>query len=276
MDTPRYAVNCSIMMKDRPLEGRLSAVREAGFEAVELWWPFPTATPADAEVEAFVDTVRDSGLRLVGLNLYAGDMPAGDRGIISWPGREDEVRANVRIVRRIAEALDCRAFNALYGNRLPGATAAEQDDLAVRNLGHVAAELGAIGGTVLVEPVSGTEAYPLKTADDAVAVIDRVERGTGAENLGLLLDVYHLAANGDDVAAAIDRHRSRVRHVQAADAPGRGAPGTGELPLGAWITDLVGGGHDGWIALEHTGEGADPFAWTRGSTLPGLPGGANP
>ncbi|SHJ68320.1 hydroxypyruvate isomerase [Nocardiopsis flavescens] len=271
MDTPRYAVNCSIMMKDRPLEERLSAVREAGFGAVELWWPFPTATPSEAETAAFTATVRDSGLRLVGLNLYAGDMPGGDRGVLSWPGHEDEVLANARTVRRIAEELDCRAFNALYGNRRPDATAQDQDAVAVRNLGLVAAELGAIGGTVLIEPVSGTEAYPLKTADDAVAVIERVERETGATGLGLLLDVYHLATNGDDVSAALERHRGLIRHVQLADAPGRGAPGTGGLALAAWVEDLVGGGYDGWIALEHAGGGDDPFAWTRETDLPGVP-----
>ncbi|NKZ01641.1 TIM barrel protein [Nocardiopsis dassonvillei subsp. albirubida] len=260
------------MMKDRPPEQRLAAVREAGFEAVEFWWPFAEPVPAEAEIESFVDTVRASGLRLVGLNLFAGDMPGGDRGVVSWPDRAEELRANTAVVRRIGEALGCRSFNALYGNRRADVSDAGQDAAAVRALGEVAGELARIGGTVLVEPVSGTPAYPLRTADDAVRVIERVERETGADNLGLLFDVYHLAANGDDVPAALARHRERVRHVQVADAPGRGAPGTGELPLRDWVTELAGGGYAGWTALEHTGDGPDPFGWTRSSDLPGLPG----
>ncbi len=274
MGTPRYAVNCSIMMKDRPPEERLAAVREAGFEAVEFWWPFAEPVPAEAEVESFVDTVRASGLRLVGLNLFAGDMPGGDRGVVSWPDRAEELRANAAVVRRIAEALGCRSFNALYGNRRADVSDAEQDAAAVRALGEVAGTLAEIGGTVLIEPVSGASSYPLLTADDAVAVIERVERETGADNLGLLFDVYHLAVNGDDVPAALARHRGRVGHVQVADAPGRGAPGTGGLPLRDWVGDLAGGGYDGWTALEHAGEGPDPFGWTRSSDLPGLPGAA--
>ncbi|QUX28080.1 TIM barrel protein [Nocardiopsis akebiae] len=274
MGTPRYAVNCSIMMKDRPPEQRLAAVREAGFEAVEFWWPFAEPVPAEAEVESFVDTVRASGLRLVGLNLFAGDMPGGDRGVVSWPDRAGELRANAAVVRRIGEALGCRSFNALYGNRRADVSDAEQDAAAVRALGEVAGTLAEIGGTVLIEPVSGAPSYPLLTADDAVAVIERVEHETGADNLRLLFDVYHLAVNGDDVPAALARHRGRVGHVQVADAPGRGAPGTGGLPLRGWMRDLDGGGYDGWAALEHAGDGPDPFGWTRSSDLPGLPGAA--
>lgn len=273
METPRYAVNCSIMMKDRPPEQRLAAVREAGFEAVEFWWPFAEATPSEHEVEGFVSMVRASGLRLVGLNLYAGDMPGGDRGVVSWPDRAEELRAHTAVVRRIGEALDCRSFNALYGNRRADAPDVEQDAAAVRALGEAAGTLAEIGGTVLVEPVSGAPDYPLLTADEAVAVIDRVADETGADNLRLLLDVYHLAVNGDDVPAATARHRDRVGHVQLADAPGRGAPGTGALPLRDWVLDLARGGYDGWTALEHAGDGDAPFAWTRSCDLPGLPGG---
>lgn len=259
MPEPQFAVNCSILLTHLPLRERLDAVRAAGFEAAEFWWPFPTATPGDAEVEAFVDAVRASGLALAGLNLFAGDLPAGERGVVSWPGREDELLASVRVAAYVGAELGCRNFNALYGNRLPGHDPAEQDAVADRNLSVAAAELP---GTVLIEPVSGIDAYPLRTAAQAVAVADRV----GASGVGLLLDVYHLSVNGDDVAAAIERFRGRIAHVQLADAPGRGAPGTGTLPLRAWVDDLVDGGYDGWMALEHVSDDADPFAWrTEGS-----------
>lgn len=261
MPEPRFAVNCSILLTGLPLRERLDTVRAAGFEAVEFWWPFPTATPGDAEVEAFVDAVRASGLRLIGLNLFAGDLPAGERGVVSWPGREDEFLSSVRVATYVADELGCRRFNALYGNRLPGRDPAEQDAIAVGNLAAAATGLGVVDATVLLEPVSGIDAYPLRTAAQVVAVADRVAEATGRTNLGLLLDVYHLAVNGDDVSDAIELYRDRIAHVQLADAPGRGAPGTGSLPLQEWIDDLVAGGYDGWMALEHVSADADPFAW---------------
>ena len=78
---------------------------------------------------------------------------------------------------------------------------------------------------MLVEPVSGPKPYPLRTAADAVAVVDRVA-AAGAANVGFLCDLYHLAINGDDVDAAIAAYADRIAHVQIADAPGRGEPGT--------------------------------------------------
>ena len=50
----RYTVNASILLTDLPLLERPAAVRQAGFDAVEFWWPFSVAVPTDAEVDAFV------------------------------------------------------------------------------------------------------------------------------------------------------------------------------------------------------------------------------
>ncbi|MGI8592304.1 MAG: hydroxypyruvate isomerase family protein [Nakamurella sp.] len=247
----RYEVNCSILFTELPLLERPAAAKAAGFDAVEFWWPFGLAVPTDADVDRFVAAVRDAGVALAGLNFYAGDMPGGDRGLVSWPARAAEFRDNVAVTVSIAEQLGCKAFNALYGNRVDGVAPEEQDDLAVQNLALAAAGVESIGGTVLVEPVSGADRYPLLTAAQAVAVIDRVATETGQRNLGLLADLYHLAVNGDDVDAAIARFASRAAHVQIADAPGRNEPGTGNLPLLRQLDALQDAGYAGWVGLEY-------------------------
>ena len=83
----RFDVNCSILFTELPVLQRPAAARAAGFTAVEFWWPWGEAVPADADVDAFVRAVRDAGVDLVGLNFFAGDMPGGDRGLVSWPER---------------------------------------------------------------------------------------------------------------------------------------------------------------------------------------------
>ncbi|MEV4171039.1 TIM barrel protein [Nonomuraea sp. NPDC049709] len=251
----RWTVNCSILYTDLPLLERPAAAAADGFTAVEFWWPWPVAVPGDREVEGFVRAVEDAGVRLTGLNFFAGDMPAGDRGLVSWPGRSRELLDNIPVVAAIGERLGCRAFNALYGNRIDGADPKEQDDQAVELLTACAR---GVRGTVLLEPVSGAPRYPLLTAADAVAVLDRLGE---VPNVGLLADFYHLAVNGDDVPAAIERYAGRIAHVQIADAPGRGAPGEGELPLRRWIDDVRAAGYDGYVGLEYRSEGPDAFAW---------------
>lgn len=258
-----YEVNCSILFTELPLLERPAAAKRAGFDAVEFWWPFAVAVPSDREVEGLVRAVEDAGVRLVGLNFFAGDMPGGDRGLVSWPARSAEFRDNLEVTVGIGERLGCRAFNALYGNRVEGANPGAQDELAVENLALAGRAAERIGATVLVEPVSGAPRYPLLTAADAVAVIDRVAGGTGVGNLGLLCDLYHLATNGDDLDRVIATYGDRVAHVQIADAPGRHEPGTGTLDLDRHLGRLAAAGYDGWVGLEYqpSGASADSFAW---------------
>ena len=259
----RYEVNCSILFTELPLLGRPAAVKAAGFDAVEFWWPFAEAVPTDKDVDAFVAAIQDAGVQLVGLNFFAGDMPSGDRGLVSWPARSGEFRDNIEVTVAIGERLGCRAFNALYGNRVDGVSPEAQDELGAENLALAAQAADRIGGTVLVEPVSGAARYPLTTAADALAVIDRVQQAYGADNVGLLADLYHLAVNSDDVDAVIAAHAARVAHVQIADAPGRNEPGTGELPLDRQLAALEAAGYAGWVGLEYkpSTTSADSFGW---------------
>jgi hydroxypyruvate isomerase len=200
-------------------------------------------------------------VQLTGLNFAAGDMPAGDRGILSHPELTTTFRDNVEIAVGIAEQLGTRAFNALYGNRADDVTPQVQDDVAAANLAYAAQAASRIGATVLVEPVSGAPVYPLKTAADAVRVIDRVQSEHGQNNLRLLADLYHLYVNGDDVAEAISDYSVRIGHVQIADAPGRGEPGTGGLRLDAHVGQLLAYGYSGYIGLEYKATRADTFDW---------------
>ena len=259
----KFDLNLSILFTEFPLHERPGAARSAGFDAVELWWPFAVAVPGDREVDAFVRAVQDAGVALAGLNFFAGDMPGGDRGLVSWPARGAEFRDNVEVTVGIGERLGCRSFNALYGNRVDDATPQQQDELAVEHLALAAAATGRIGGVVLVEPVSGAPRYPLRTAADAVGVIDRVQRETGASNLRFLCDLYHLAVNGDDLDKAVERYADRVGHVQIADAPGRHEPGTGSLDLDRHLGALAAAGYDGYVGLEYSpsGASADSFGW---------------
>lgn len=256
---PRYAVNLSTLFTELELLRRPEAARAAGFDAVEFWWPFDTAVPQDREVDAFVRAVEDAGVALVGLNFFAGDMAGGDRGLVSWPGRATEFGDNTAVVAELGKRLGCRKFNALYGNRVEGRPAVEQDELALQNLRVAAKAVAAIDGTVLVEPVSGSPRYPLLTAADALGVIDSV----GEPNLGLLADLYHLHVNGDDVRAVLEGSFERISHVQIADAPGRHEPGTGSMDITGHLARLIAQGYTGYVGLEYkpSGASADSFEW---------------
>jgi hydroxypyruvate isomerase len=272
-----YLVNCSLMFTEEPLLRRPAAARAAGFSAVEFWWPFATPVPSDREVDAFVAAVRDAGVALVGLNFFAGDLAGPDCGVLSIPARSGEFRDNIDVTAGIGERLGVRGFNALYGNRVDGVDPAAQDELATENIALAAKAAAGIGATVLIEPVSGPKPYPLRTADDAVAVVRRA-RAAGTANVGFLCDVYHLASNGDDVDAAIAAHADVTAHVQIADAPGRGEPGSGQLDLDRYLSALEDHGYRGWVSLEYkpTSTTEASLAWLPRERRAPLPQAARP
>ncbi len=97
-------------------------------------------------------------------------------------------------------------------------------------------------------------------------MIDRVQRESGADNLRLLFDIYHLATNGDDVDRVLDAYTDRIGHVQIADSPGRGEPGTGEIHYPFVLAKLERLGYDGYVGLEY-----NPTTETTEQSLAWLP-----
>ncbi|MFE0400677.1 MULTISPECIES: TIM barrel protein [Streptomyces] len=264
----RFDVNLSILFTELPLLERPAAAAAAGFTAVELWWPWiDSPTPERSELDALRKAIEDAGVRLTGLNFYAGQLPGPDRGALSVPGEESErFRANVEVAAEFAGSLGCGALNALYGNRVDGVDPAEQDALALENLVLAARAADGIGAILLIEALNKPESplYPLVSAPAAVGVVDKVNAATGLDNARFLMDLYHLSMNGEDLPAVIERYTAKTGHVQIADNPGRGAPGTGSLPLEDLLDQLRKAGYDGWVGLEYKpGDrpSAEAFDW---------------
>jgi hydroxypyruvate isomerase len=57
----RYDVNLSILFTELPLLERPAAAAAAGFDAVELWWPFPEPAPPDRQLDELRRALADAG-----------------------------------------------------------------------------------------------------------------------------------------------------------------------------------------------------------------------
>ncbi|MGO2985950.1 MAG: hydroxypyruvate isomerase, partial [Brevibacterium aurantiacum] len=107
-----YILNCSTLLTELPVMERAQAAKDAGFSQVEFWWPFDgNPRPTSAEVDEFIASLDKAGVELKGLNFWAGNMAAGDRGMVSIKGAEADFAANVDIVVEIGRRTGCRAFN---------------------------------------------------------------------------------------------------------------------------------------------------------------------
>ena len=253
----RFSANVSILFKEVPLLERFGRVGAAGFSAVEFWWP-----GHEAELEAVESAVGDAGLDVALFNFDAGDMAAGDRGLVSDPGRQHLFRDNVPIALDLARVLGCERMNVLVGHEIPGMDREEQLALARENVRFAAEKAEAAGVTVMVEAVNTFEngPYLLYTTEQAVEFVERV----GKENVRIQHDFYHMQRMEGNLVANLREHFDYIGHVQIADSPGRGEPGTGEIHYPFVLGELERLGYNGYVGLEYnptTETTEESFGW---------------
>lgn len=246
-------LNMSTVLGYAPLAQRPALAKQMGYGRVESWWDFASATPPAAELDAFVAAVEDAGVELVAMNSHGGDRAGKERGLACLPDRVDEFRASIESVADISRRLGPKKFNVTFGELQPTWPDDEQFRVAADNYRWAAERVGEFDGTILIEALSGQGGgrYPFRTGRDVVEFLTGPL--AGVDNVGFLFDTFHLAANGEDIVDAWDATHEHVRHVQLADFPGRGAPGSGELPIDALVERIAASDYAGDIALEYLG-----------------------
>lgn len=255
------SANVSLLFSELPYEQRFQAAADAGFTVVESWWPFAEAHPGQTRLDDLLGLIDEAGVRLTGLNFFAGNMAAGERGVACRPERAHELDAGTEALVHLARATGCRGFNLLYGQPDEGAELESWRATAVAAYRRAAEAVAELGGTVLVEPLArglnGT--YPLHSHHDVFDLIGEVD----SPHLALLLDTFHLGRNDVDVVQAIHEAQGRIGHVQLADIPDRGEPGSGTLDWRAIGSALGESGYAGSVAAEYkpTQETARTLSW---------------
>jgi hydroxypyruvate isomerase len=254
----RFCPNLSMLFKEVDFTERFSRAAKAGFAGVEFWWP------AGEDIGDVVSAIIDSGLEVALFNFDAGDMPNGDRGLVSHPDRQKEFRDNVPVALELARAVGCRRLNALVGLELDGVDRHEQLELAADNVGWAADQAAEHGIDIMIEAVNTFEngPYLLSTTGAAAQFVERV----GRENVKLQYDAYHMQRMEGNVVATLRDRISTIGHIQVADSPDRGEPGTGELNYRYIFGALAELPYDGWVGLEYK-----PTADTTDESLAWLP-----
>jgi hydroxypyruvate isomerase len=125
-----------------------------------------------------------------------------------------------------------------------------------------AGETGKAGVTVLVEAVNTFEngPYLLRTTGQAV----EFARGVDRENVGIQHDLYHMQRMEGNLVATLREHIGVIGHVQIADSPGRGEPGTGEIHYPFVLDEMEALGYEGYVGLEYnptTGTTEESLGW---------------
>ena len=252
----RWSAHISWLFAEHPYLERVAAARAAGFDTIESAWPEDERDRAGLAAAVAEQRRADPGFAVALLNCPAGDTAGGERGFVNDETRREQADAAFGEAVELAVAIGAPNLNLLVGRALPGVPESRQRAAIVSALRFLAPVAGEHGVRILLEPINAIE-NPGFLAPTPGAAVELIEAAgpEHARHLGLLLDLYHVARAGDDPAAAIGRHREWIGHVQISDHPGRGAPGTGELPIWDLLEQLRSSRYDGAVGFEYEASG---------------------
>ena len=253
----KLAANLSLMFTELPLLERFAAARNAGFEAVEIQFPY------EESITDLAMACADADLKLVLMNVPAGDLMSGGEGLASVPERQCEFRDAVAKCRDYAEALGVRCINVLSGR----CQETQQQDRRwhnfVENLQLADAHFAPLGITTTFEAINTTDMprFLIHSAQQMWDVMAEVDSPT----IKAQYDLYHMAMMGEDLEADLRQHVDSIGHIQFADCPGRGEPGTGTLDWSVLFSLIDVSGYAGYVAAEYrpTESTENSFGWLR-------------
>lgn len=216
-----FAANTSMLFTEVPFLERFERAARAGFRYVECQFPY------EVPAQTIKAALKETSLELVLFNLPAGDWSGGERGIACLPDRMMEFRDGVARAIEFARVLGVKKLNCLAGIAPPTGDFDTVRRTIVSNLRFASQELEAHGMDLMFEPVNTFDVpgFAVSTSAQALSILDEV----GARNAYLQYDVYHMQRMEGDIAHRLQKLLPRIGHVQIADNPGRGEPGTGEI-----------------------------------------------
>ncbi|HEY1026263.1 MAG TPA: TIM barrel protein [Pseudomonas sp.] len=239
----KIAANLSMLFTELPLRQRVQAAAAAGFDGVEIQFPY------ELPAISLKDALERAGLPLVLINVPAGDLMTGGAGLAGVPARQADFDAALQEALTYATMVRPACVNVLPGRLAEGVTREQALDCLIANLRKSADAFDVLGIQVLVEAINPIDmpGFLINTPEQ----LDDLLRQVDHSNLAAQYDLYHMARQGLDVAAGMRLLAGRIGHVQFADVPGRGAPGTGELAFPALLGALRDSGYSGWLGAEY-------------------------
>lgn len=235
---PRFAANLTLLFQEFQLLERFARAAEAGFDAVEILWPY------DAPGQEIRSALIRHDLTLCLINAPPPNYAGGGAGYAAIPGGEARFRNDFKRVLRYAALLKPTHIHIMAGEAPPGTGS---HGAFVDNLRWASAQ--APGQSLTIEPINTGDrpGYYLQDFAYALEVLDEVN----APNLGLQFDAYHAQKITGNAMKAWEIYGHRAVHVQIAGAEGRHEPVRGAIDYPAFFKRLDAEGYKGVVSAEY-------------------------
>lgn len=219
----------------------LNYIREIGFNSIDI-------NVRNASLD-FAKTVRKRADKLGLILTGGGSLPKG-KEILSddLQKRKEAIEYMKLLIRKVSELGGTLYHGVIYatGGVFTGkGPTAQEIKYAAEGLREAAVYAKKYGVKLCLEPVNRYETYVLNTVSDSLKLIDKI----GEDNVGLLLDTYHMNIEEKDMYKSIVAAGDKVFHFHVNEND-RGTPGTGHIPWDNVFKALKDISYNGITAIE--------------------------
>jgi len=226
------------------LNRAFSKIAAHGYEGVELM----TKNPKQLDGEKIKGWLGENNLILTGLctgHVYGED----ELGLVG-PDKEICNKALTRFKEFIDFAGDYLGKGTMVNiGRVRGMGYAEDRKRTLDEMEKVFRELADYaypkGIRLVIEPINAKETNYINTTQDGIQIVERVRR----DNFGLMLDVYHMNIEDDDIFESIRHAGDKCWFVHFTD-DNRKYPGNAHLDFEKIIQTLHEINYDGFVSME--------------------------
>lgn len=255
----KFSANISMMFPELPnLLDRYSAAKKAGFEGVEVAFPY------QIPIDEIVKVKEKEQVQQVLLNAFPGNMKAGDIGLAAVPGRQNDFKEALETSIKYCKALKCPRLHIMAG-RIPECAEKDRPSLItkmeetfVENMKYAANRLQQDNILALIEPINTKISIPGYFLDDQYKAVEYIKR-VGSDNLKLQLDLFHVQVMHGNITNIMTELWPYVGHIQFAQCPNRHEPShEGELNFDYIFSCIDKLGYDGWVGAEYKPSDSTP------------------
>ncbi len=238
-----FTANLSLLFTEVDLINRFKAAKLKGFDAVEIQFPYGLSA------ESLKNTLEEQQLKLVLFNVDADDLLHGGEGLACVPEKRDQFRQATAQALEYAKLLKPEAINVLPGrcfneNR-------KQDYLKTfkENLCFAAETFAPLGIKTVFEAINiyDMPGFIIHNGQQMLDILERLKLPT----LLMQYDIYHMQMMDDKPDEFIARYADKIGHIQFADCPGRGQPGTGRINFERIFSVIEKSAYSGWVGAEY-------------------------
>jgi hydroxypyruvate isomerase len=250
-----FTANLSLLFSEVELIKRFKAAKQNGFDAVEIQFPYSLSAVI------LKHTLEEQQLKLVLFNVDADDLLHGGEGLACVPEKQDQFRQAVAQSLEYAKLLKPEAINILPGRCFNEKRKQDYLKTFKENLCFAVEAFSPLGIKTVFEAINSHD-MPGFIIHNGLQMLDILNQ-LNLPMLFMQYDIYHAEMMGDKPEEFIAQYADKIGHIQFADCPGRGQPGTGQVNFERLFSAIEKSAYSGWVGAEYKpiGTTSESLGW---------------